>query len=86
MLIYVCATIAGAAAGASMAVVLLWWHDRQARTETVNTVEPIDPWVEAEIDRAAVNWATAQGRPEAASLVADKLRLLHRLGTERGWS
>jgi hypothetical protein len=45
----------------------------------------IDPFVSAEIDQAAVRYATTQGRPEVAGLVSAKLHLLHRLGMRRGW-
>jgi hypothetical protein len=48
--------------------------------------EPPDEWTAAEIDRAAANWAAANGRgPEAAGAMADKLNLLHHLGQRRGW-
>lgn len=80
MLSYVLPIIAGALGGALLAGLVLWrcHHDQQ-----LPAGEPVDPWVEAEIDRAAVEWATTQGRPEAAGLMADKLRLLHHLGSER---
>ncbi len=35
----------------------------------------IDPLEAAEVDQAAVAWSQAHGRPEAAGLLADKLRL-----------
>jgi hypothetical protein len=50
----------------------------------VTAPEP-DPFVSAEIDQAAVRYATGQGRPELAGLVSRKLHLLHRLGTQRRW-
>jgi hypothetical protein len=46
--------------------------------------EPVDPFVSAELDRAAVKWATDTGQPpQAASLMADKLHLLYALGRRR---
>jgi hypothetical protein len=44
---------------------------------------PPDPFVSAEIDRAAVEWAESQGQPEAAEVMADKLHLLYALGRRR---
>ena len=83
ILSYLLPIVTGGIAGAVGAALLLW---RQLRRQS-ETAEPVpapsDPWVDAEIDQAAVSWATAQGRPEAAPLMADKLRLLHRLGSER---
>ena len=58
------------------------------RTERSGSAEPAPPdeWTAAEIDRAAATWATANRRsPEAASVMADKLHLLHHLGQRRGW-
>jgi hypothetical protein len=43
----------------------------------------LDEWVSAEIDQAAATWAMNHGCPEAAPIMADKLRLLHRLGQGR---
>jgi hypothetical protein len=49
-------------------------------------LEPPDEWTAAAIDRAAADWATANGRgSEAAGVMADKLNLLHHLGQQRGW-
>lgn len=48
--------------------------------------EPLDEWTAAAIDQAAVQWVNVNNLPdEAAGPVADKLRLLHKLGSERGW-
>lgn len=66
-----------------MAALLLWWHLRHHIADEPTPADSVDPWIEAEIDRAAAAWATAHGRPEAAGLMADKLHLLQRLGTER---
>ena len=87
MLIYLLPILAGALAGGLAGGLLLWWHHRhQPSVSPSSPAEFIDPWVAAQIDQAAATWATQHGRPEAAPLMADKLRLLHRLGIERGWS
>lgn len=80
---YLLPVVAGAGAGA-VVTLPLWWHLRRQRaSDEASPNDPVDPWVEAEIDRAAAAWATEHGRPETAGLMADKLRLLHRLGSER---
>lgn len=71
-------TLAGAAAGG-----LLAWYLLRRRTVQAESSPTTDPWVAAEIDRAAATWASEQGRPEAAPLLADKLHLLHKLSTRR---
>jgi hypothetical protein len=55
------------------------------QSDSLASDEPTDPYVSAQIDRAAAAWATANGRPEAAGLMADKLHMLHRLGQRRRW-
>jgi hypothetical protein len=80
---YLFPVVAGAVGGAVVAGLLLWWQQHHSESAETSSVDPIDPWVEAEIDQAAATWATAHGQPEAAPFVADKLRLLHRLGSER---
>jgi hypothetical protein len=59
-----------------------WFLSRHSQPSSAAEV-PTDPFVSAEIDQAAVRWATASGRPEAAGLMADKLHMLHRLGQRR---
>jgi hypothetical protein len=44
-----------------------------------------DQYTSAALDAMAVEYATAQGRPELADLVSRKLHLLHRLGMRRRW-
>jgi len=70
--------------GITAAVVTMFLLLRQRRNKPVPEV--IDPWVSAEIDRAAAAYAARHGRPETAGLIADKLHLLHRLGQRRGGS
>jgi hypothetical protein len=56
------------------------------RPQPQHDATAIDPFTAAELDRAAADWATAQRKPEAAGVVADKLHLLHHLGMRRrGW-
>jgi hypothetical protein len=47
-------------------------------------VEPLDPFVSAQIDMAASKWASERGRPEAAHIMAGKLRLLYEMAQRRG--
>lgn len=57
-----------------------WFLFRQVPKDSARPAEPPDPFVSAEIDRAAVRWARHQGRPEAAGVMADKLHMLYALG------
>jgi hypothetical protein len=43
----------------------------------------VTPAVDDRIDQAAAAWSAVHGRPEAAPLVADKLRLAQRLAEQR---
>lgn len=75
--------LTGAVVGAAVSVLCTWWLLRRHRTGQALEPAPSDPWLDAEIDRAAATWASEQGHPEAAGLMADKLHLLHRLGSRR---
>jgi hypothetical protein len=81
----VAALVAGGAAGAFTA----WRLRRREPAAELVTVEPEedrDPFVDAEIDLACVHWAEANGHPpEAAGLMAARLRNLHDIGKEKGW-
>lgn len=44
---------------------------------------PIDRDMDMRIRDAAAGWATAHGRPQAAGLVAKKLRMMHTMGRRR---
>lgn len=58
-----------------------WWLKRR---HALTPIESADPFVSAELDRAAATWATDTGQPpQAASLMADKLHLLYVLGRRR---
>lgn len=76
------AVLLGAFLGALVGVLLAARRQRPAEF-TESSPDPIDEYTAAAIDQAAVNFATANGRPEAAPLIADKLRLLHTLGRRR---
>lgn len=78
-LLLVFGTLAGAISGALTARWFLH-HKEQAQPVPLS-----DPSLDAEIEQAAEAWANAQGRPEVAGLVADKLHLLHHLARRRGW-
>jgi hypothetical protein len=80
-LAFTLAVLVGALSGVLTA---RWLLRRSEKQPPVQAKEP-DPWVAAEIDQAAASWAMAQGRPEAAPVMADKLHLLHHLGQRRGW-
>ncbi len=74
----------GVLIGVILASRLLWSSDG---TGSKPEPEPLDEWTSAAIDQAAANWVRANDLPdEAAGLMADKLRLLHKLASERGWS
>ncbi|MGD9735221.1 MAG: hypothetical protein AB7V58_06370 [Solirubrobacterales bacterium] len=56
------------------------------------TVEPVanepksDPFIDAEIDLASVRWAEANNQPpDAAGLMAERLKTLHKIGKRKGW-
>jgi hypothetical protein len=68
------------------------WCLLHRRGETTETTSPkIDgfsdvEWIDAELDRASVAWQEANGLPpEAASVMSNRLKTLHRIGTGRGW-
>jgi hypothetical protein len=80
VLLAVFAPLVGTVAGLATA---RWFLLRRLPSQAADGDEPPDPFVSAEIDRAAAEWAKAQGRPEAAGVVADKLHLLYALGRRR---
>jgi len=93
MLTIVLALFFGTFSGTVVGSLLSRWLSAQTHRAT----EPADPFtidrdIDAQIDRAAGRWATAHDQPAAASLVADKLRLVHALNQRRaqrrgrGWS
>lgn len=77
------ASIAGAAAGGLTA----WRLHRPKPVADLVLVEPEpDPFVDAEIDCASVQWADANNYPpEAAGLMAERLKTLHKIGSRKGW-
>ena len=77
-------TLGGALAGGLLA---LWFVRPSVHRLPLNRPIDLDPTLEDRIDRAAGQWANAHGRPEAAAVVANKLRLGHRLIRKHsGWS
>lgn len=77
------AIVAGAVAGC-----LVSWKLRQSEpaTESVAPEPDADPFIDAEIDLASVRWAEANNRPpEAAGLMAERLKTLHNIGRKKGW-
>lgn len=62
-------TIAGALAGR--------WSARRQRVTAVDDDPYLDSGLDRRITHAAREWAVQQGQPEAAPLVAAKLRMLH---------
>lgn len=79
---------AGAAAGGMVA----WWfvtHSGEAPQQPSEPEPPsddADPFVDAEIDLASVKWAEAGNQPpEAAGLMAARLKTLNKIGKGKGW-
>lgn len=80
------ALVAGGAAGAFTA-----WRLRHrepvAELAMVEPAEERDPFIDAEIDLAAIEWAEANNQPpQAAGLMAARLRNLHEISKEKGWT
>jgi hypothetical protein len=77
------AAIAGAVAGGLAA----WKLHRPEPAAELAMVEPEpDPFVDAEIDCASVKWAESNNHPpEAAGLMAERLKTLHKIGSKKGW-
>lgn len=68
-------------AGVALGALVGWWLGRRGDAIPASIEpQPTDQRVEEEIDRAARDWARANGRGEMdAALVADKLSLVYRL-------
>lgn len=56
---------------------------RRDPSEAARLSDPTDPVMDAEIDRAAHQWAAAQGMPEAGLFVARRIRFGLELGRRR---
>jgi hypothetical protein len=80
LLLFVLGPVVGVAAGLLAA---RWYLTRRLPDDLSAPTEPPDPFISAEIDRAAAQWAHEKGRPEAAGIMADKLHLLYALGRRR---
>lgn len=81
-LLLVLATLAGALSGGLTARRMLR-RSRQRKTPPFSAAP--DSALNGDIEAAAASWASEQGRPEAAGIVADKLHLIHRVARRRGW-
>jgi hypothetical protein len=78
------AAVAGAAAGGLAAWKLRSRPDPGTELDLVEADG--DPFIDAEIDRASVHWAESHNHPpEAAGLMAERLKTLHRIGHRKGW-
>lgn len=78
------AVIAGGASGGLIAWWLLSRQEQPTKPQPEAEQRP-DPFVDAEIDLAAARWAEQRNQPAAAGLMANRLKLLHRIGTQKGW-
>lgn len=76
------AILAGALAGGLTSWCLL---KRQHGPKEPSSTPSIDPFIEAELDMAAVRLAEQRNQPESAGVISERLRLLHRIGTRKGW-
>lgn len=76
------AILAGALAGGLTARCLL--KQRHCPEEPPST-PPTDPFIEVELDLAAVRLAEQRNQPESAGVISERLRLLHHIGTRKGW-
>lgn len=82
--------IAGAAAvgggiGSAVALLALDRRDVTVTTETIIEDDGIGP-EDHEFDEAAAAWAGTRDLPEAAPLVAEKLRLMYAIKHGRRWT
>jgi hypothetical protein len=77
---------AGGVAGAL--VCFHMWKKAEHRVQGYTQIDPlvVDSELSERIDEAATEWADARGIPEAASLVANRLRLGARLMERDRWS
>lgn len=81
LLLVIFAPLVGAVTGLLAA---RWFLFRHVPSGSASQAEdPPDPFISAEIDQAAAEWARNRGRPEAAGVMADKLHLLYALGRRR---
>jgi len=82
MLTVLFALIAGGVGGVLAGGLMRWCAVRRRAVDSL----ALDPDLDRQIDAAAAQWATVHGRPAAAPLVADKLRLAYVLSQRRtGW-
>lgn len=77
------ALLAGSLSGTVTGGLVSWWLFERHVGGVVLDHQVIDPDVERQITEAADQWAVAHHRPEAARLVANKLRLAYVLNQGR---
>jgi predicted exporter len=78
------AAASGALIGVLAGALATRWLLARLRSSKSSPTEPADPFVSAELDRAAVEWASANNQPDqAATVMADKLHLLYALARRR---
>jgi hypothetical protein len=77
MLTIVLALFFGTFSGTLAGGLLSWLLNQPPNATRPVEPFPIDPDVDARIDRAASQWATANDQPGAAPLAADKLKLAY---------
>jgi len=76
--------MAGGIAGGGLVALVLSRSTRSSVRGRVDPgAQPIISGVDDQIEEVASEWARGVGRPEAAGLVANKLRLWHRLQARR---
>jgi hypothetical protein len=87
MFSYVLPIVVALVAGVVGAGLTAWWlRPPGPVTELVTTEPESDQFINAEIDLAAVQWAEANRQPpEAAGLMAARLKTLHDIGKGKGW-
>lgn len=71
----------GALGGSLVGGAIAWFTRRPHRLHAIDGIDTadIDPVLNEQIDQAAAQCAATYGQPAAAPLIADKLRLGHRI-------
>lgn len=75
--------IGSSAAAGGLAGALVSRRLQQSSDDCVMHPEPLDPVIAERIDAFSRSWADGSGRPDAATIVANKLRLLAQLRARR---
>ncbi len=84
MLALLIASMVGTLGGAVAGAVAGWWTVRRQSAQPIVPHElSLDPDLDQRITKAARQWAAQQDQPDAAPLMADKLRLAYVLSRGR---